>query len=239
MVGVPPTYLILVGDPGLNNSPGHNYNLGDLPSLAAQQKANELNRQGTGNWVVVCRVSSVQDFNAALTEVASGEVIPGQITGGVFYFGHSAIQQLVNSSNVVIEEHSILAPGEGTGVDTNIGDFNVKKLQNTQLGPNATITLNGCNAGLRTPVFRRPSIAQSISLQLVIPGTPPLARPTFAYDVGVYFSHQDADHDKHFNGLDLVNGQEVARKVSWGLPMFAVPEAVSGFKPRMRRFLTH
>jgi hypothetical protein len=211
--------------------------LGDLLSLAAQQKANDLNQQGTGNWVAVCRVSSVQDFNAALTEVAPGEVIPGQITGGVFYFGHSAIQELV-SGGVVLEEHSILAPGEGTGIDTNIGDFNVSKLKNTELGPNATITLNGCNAGLMTPVFRRPSIAQFISLQLVISGNPPLPRPTFAYDVGVYFSHQDADHDGHFNGLDLVNGKEVARKVSWGLPMFTVPEGVPGSKPRMRRFPT-
>jgi hypothetical protein len=229
---LPTTYLILVGDPGLNvaSDPARQHNLGDLLNLAAQQKANDLNQGGAGNWVTVCRVSSIQDFEAALTEVAPGEVIPGQITGGVYYFGHSATQFDV-PGGVVVAEHSILAPGQGTGQDTNIGDFNVLQLHNTELGPNASITLNGCNAGAKTPGYRRPSIAQLIALQL--------QRPVFAYDVGVYFSHEDADHDSHYNGMDLVNGHEVVRKVSWGLPMYALPEGVSGHKPRMTQFKPH
>ena|SRR5258708_1255794 len=231
MQGIQPSYLILVGDPGLNNTPsGRDHNLGDLLNLAAQQKAIDLNQQGLGNWVVACRVSSIQDFNAALTEVASGEFFPGQITGGVFYFGHAAIQYDV-VGNVVIGEHSILAPGQGTGQDTNIGDFNVATLQNTQLGAKATITLNGCNAGLETPGHRLP-IAKLLALQL--------QRTVFAYDVGVYFSHQDADRDTHFNGMDdLSNGNQAERTVTWGLPMYAVPEGPPGQKPRPKQFLAH
>ncbi len=223
MQGLQPSYLILVGDQGLNAGPGHNHNLGDLLNLSAQQKANDLNQQGLGNWVVACRVSSIQDFNAALTEVAQGEFFPSQITGGVFYFGHAAYLP-----DVTGKLHAVLAPGEGTGQDTNVGDFNITTLQNIQLGPNATVTLNGCNAGAKTPDYNLPSIAQLLALQL--------QRTVFAYDVGIYFSHQDVDHDSHFNGLDLVNGHEVVRKVTWGLPMYALPEGVPGHKPRARKF---
>jgi hypothetical protein len=65
-------------------------------------------------------------------------------------------------------------------------------------------------------------------------------RGVYAYDVGTYFSQQDADHDTHFNGLDpiIVNGQVqyVSRKLPRSLPMYMIPEGVPGHKPPYKPF---
>jgi hypothetical protein len=63
--GTGPAYLILVGDEGLNNPNGHNYDVNYGFALVAQQKANDL--QGQGNQVIACRVSTVQQFSNAIT----------------------------------------------------------------------------------------------------------------------------------------------------------------------------
>lgn len=68
-----------------------------------------------------------------------------------------------------------VAPGKQPGLDTNVGYYDVGTLSNAQLGSNATITLNACNAGWGG----RYSIAQLIANQL--------RRNVYAYEVGMFF----------------------------------------------------
>jgi hypothetical protein len=138
------TYLQVVGDPGL---PPHN--LGQLFNLAASTEKNALT--GAGHTVFTDRISSVQDFATSLTS-------HGTITGGVIYYGHAG--QSPDYSR------SLLAPGERSGVDTNVSEGNVHLLSNAQLATGAVITLKGCHAGLQ-PVWnaRGHSIAQLIANQ--------------------------------------------------------------------------
>jgi hypothetical protein len=59
------TDLILVVDPGRNNGPGHDWNVGNLFKLAAKTEGNAL--LASGDEVKSYRISSVSDFNSALT----------------------------------------------------------------------------------------------------------------------------------------------------------------------------
>jgi hypothetical protein len=77
--------------------------------------------------------------------------------------------------------------------------------------------INGCQAGLTifdTGYNGYVSIAQLISVNL--------NRGVYAYDVGMYFSQLDAQHDKHANGT----GQPPN-----ALPMYMVPLGAPGRKP--------
>jgi hypothetical protein len=55
-----------------------------------------------------------------------------------------------------------------------------------------------------------------------------LNRVVYAYEVGMYFSTRDAQHDKWVNGMDQ---QGHPRKAPDALPMYMVPEGAPGHKP--------
>jgi hypothetical protein len=165
----PPSYVLLVGDPGLNTVDcptdiRHCHNMGQIFMATAQTMANQLSNQGNLAYPPI-RVSTVQDFNAGLTQ-------NGSITGGVIYVGHGGVIPIAPG-----QELSALAPGEQRGTDTNISALNVQSLKNTQLGSHAVMKLWACNAGRGG----RDSIAQLIAnqLQMVV----------YAPVMGVYFSN--------------------------------------------------
>jgi hypothetical protein len=155
-------YLLLVGDPGLNLGNGHNHNVGQLFGLAAQTQAQNLN--AANNSVITQRVSSVSDFNSALTT-------NGIIDGGITFFGHGGMDGHGNWA---------LFPGENPGDSNNITVLDVGQLSNANLSLSTTITLNACHAGLGG----RRSVAQLIANQL--------KRTVFAYPVDLYFSSDPA-----------------------------------------------
>jgi hypothetical protein len=203
--------VILVGDPGLI---GHN--VVNLFNLSAQTQANSLQTQGHN--VIACRVSSVQDVYYALTK-------NGSIDGGVYYFGHSGVRTITQSGQP-ISQTSELFVGEGVGTDTNITSKNViylKPIQqdnggNNFLGPNAAVWINGCYAALTIYDTLYPgyvSIAQLISANL--------NRGVYAYDVGMYFSQVDIQHDKYITGA--------GRTIPNTLPVHMIPEGAPGHKP--------
>ena len=209
--GSQPTFILLVGDAGL---PGHDD--GNLFNLAAQTQANNL--QAKGNNVVGCRVSSIQDVYYALTN-------NGNIDGGVYYFGHSGIRQEITSGQPPSQTTNLFV-GQEQGPDTNITAQNVSYLKPIQtangggnfLGQNAAMWINGCQAALTifdTSYNGYVSIAQLISVNL--------NRGVYAYDVGMYFSQLDAQHDKNITG----NGRHPPN----ALPMYMVPEGAPGHKP--------
>ncbi len=170
----PSLYVQLVRDPGLNTSPNcatdptHCHNVGQLFDFAASTQAASLTASGS-NAVVTDRISSVENFNSGLTTT-------GTITGGVSYFGHAAQMKQADGSYL-----SLLAAGQGQGVDTNVSALNVSMLSNSQLGQNIRITLNGCNAGLPPIVGTGHSIAQLIANRL--------NRPVLAWKVGMFFAN--------------------------------------------------
>jgi hypothetical protein len=143
----PPTWLILVGDPGQGI-----YNSGTLFNVAAATEQDRLN--GISNLAYPPqRVSSVQEFATQLTS-------NGPLTGGVVYFGHGGAEQFADGTF----GGSQLSPGEQAGVNTNITSQNVGLLSGAQLGPSATIWLHSCHAGFGNRGY--PSIAQLIANQL-------------------------------------------------------------------------
>jgi len=180
IAGSQSTYLLIVGDPGLDLGPGHNWNQGNSFGLAAQQQANDLNSQG--HRIIACRATTVQDFNSALTA-------NGLIDGGVMYFGHSG-KYHDPASGVLF---SALFVGQDPIANENMWAGNVATLSNAQLGPNAAIWLNGCEGGADAPGGS--SIAQLISNQL--------HRGVYAYEGGTYFSASNAANDKSINGIGL------------------------------------
>jgi hypothetical protein len=200
IAGSQSTYLLIVGDPGLNLGPGHNWNQGDSFALAAQQQANDLNSQG--HRIIACRATTVQDFNNKLTT-------NGQIDGGVIYFGHAGKYPDPASGTLF----SALFVGQDPITNENMYAYNVATLSNAELGPNAAIWLNGCDAGKDAPGGS--SIAQLISNQL--------HRGVYAYDVGTYFSSSNAANDTSINGIGL--------KAPLDLPVYMVPEGTPGKKP--------
>jgi hypothetical protein len=208
LAGSGPTYLILVGDPGL---PPHAVVQGF--NLAAQQNANDLQSQGSK--VIACRVSSVKDFNQALTT-------NGFIGGGVIYYGHSGPYGFGPQEII-----SILAVGQATGADTNMNYSNINEICpsgcDSVLGPNVSITINGCRAAV--PVSGVPNDPTGIS------GTPiakvlarQIGRPVYAYRVGMYFSLHDAAH------ATSTNWAGEPKTLPTSLPMYLIPEGTPGNK---------
>jgi len=215
--GTGATYLILVGDGGLQ---GHD--VGNLFNLAAQQAANDLQTQG--NKVIACRVSSIQNFNAAMTQ-------NGLITGDLLYFGHSGLRSFSTQPPTYA---SLLFVGQATGDDTNIAAYNITVLCDSTAGcnidnylsANTAIRINGCDAGYTIGDYyshgKQTSIAQILSNQL--------RRGVYAYAVGMYFSHLDASQDPYVDGRDPINPKK-SRYVSSNLPMYLIPEGTPGNKP--------
>jgi len=217
-----PTYLLLVGDPGNGI-----HNVRQSFNITAQTAANELQTQG--NNVVACRVSSVQNVVTALTAKA------GFIGGGVIYYGHSGpytIQDLFTGE--VLGRKSLLEPGEGKGADTNIDIDNVGNLaavvtayngsQNI-LGPNASIVLKGCQAGV---AVRNYGSRVTISIaQLISDMT---QRAVYAYTVGTYFSLHDV------SSATSSNWRGEPYPLPSSLPLYLVPEGPAGHKPALQPF---
>ena len=218
--GSGPTYLLLVGDPGRgSHNNGQNFN------IAAQTNANDLNLQG--NKIVACRVSSVENVVTALTT-------NGLIDGGVIYFGHGGPFNVFDSSNRPLGRISILAPGQGTGVSTNISILNVSQLAATRtagsgstniIAATASILINGCSAGLEIYDYFanfKMSIAQQISNQT--------KRRVYAYTPGMYFSLKDSAHATSSNYLGEPNPLPAS------LPLYLVPNGTPGKKPNPQSF---
>lgn len=145
------TYLILVGDAGTMGR-FVNHNAGDLFNLAGQTEANF--RQAQGYNVVACRVSSYTDFHNALLS-------NGFIGAGVSFYGHAGPFDLFDTqARKKIGEASILGVGNATDPGSNVTANNVNGLADVQnafsgpqgaeniLGASASITLDGCKAGL-------------------------------------------------------------------------------------------
>ena len=192
------TYLILVGDS--STSPTGDHNVGNLFNLVAQTQANSL--QSQGHHVVACRVSTIQHIGQALTA-------SGPIDGGVIYFGHAAF---LPRDDIPGAFYSLVAVGQQIGDNWRISYKNVGTLSNSQLGPNATIALNACNAGLSWSPGQ-PPVAQLIANQL--------RRNVYAHQVGMYFSQNP--NDTHHGGIG---------KAPSTLPLYMLPEgAVPKPKP--------
>ena len=92
-------------------------------------------------------MSSFSDFSSALTT-------NGTIDGDVVFFGHAGVDAHGNSA---------LFPGQDPGDANNVSVLNVGGLSNASLGPNVTVTLNACHAGLGG----RNSVAQLVANQLI------------------------------------------------------------------------
>jgi hypothetical protein len=210
IAGSGPTYLILIGDPGL---PPHNVNYGF--ALAAQQNANDL--QAQGNKVIACRISTAKDFNQALTT-------NGSIGGGIIYFGHSGPYLFSSSPRVIL---SILAIGQAAGGDTNLSYNNINEICPTGcssiLGSNITLVINGCRAGKSVP--GDPSDATGIS---ATPIAKVLARQlsirVTAYMVGTYFSLNNAANATSTDWRGEPN------PLPTSTPMYLIPEGAPAKK---------
>jgi hypothetical protein len=211
--------LILVGDEGLNNPNGNNYDVNYGFGLVAQTEANALQAQGDS--VITCRVSTVQQFSNALTQ-------NGVINGDVIYCGHSGLKSFGTPATAWA---SMLFVGQAAGDDTNVAGYNITVVCDQTLTPpcninnylssnNTAIRLNGCDAAEATGVndfyaHTPTTIAQLLSKQL--------SRGVYAYDVGVYFSSLTANQDPYFNGNNR-NGPNV-------LPDYLIPAGAPVNKP--------
>ncbi len=185
------THLIVVGDPGLNEGPGREHNVGPLFDLAGETQAQNLTSSGN-NMVITKRVSTIWNLSLAL-------ITNGPIDGTVTYFGHAGLDFRGNLA---------LFPGELRGDAYNVSVLNVNELSNSQLGPDVTITLNACHAG----VGGKNSIAQLIANQL--------KRTVFAYPVGMYFSSSPTP--RHFDAETM--------HAPTGVPTYMVPNG-DGIQP--------
>jgi len=216
--GTGPAYLILVGDEGLNNPNGNNYDVNYGFALVAQQEANILSAQG--NSAIACRVSTVQQFSNALTQ-------NGVISGNLIYYGHSGLASFGSPAAAWASE---LFVGEAPGDNTNVAAYNITVVCDQSLTPpcninnylsaHTAIRLNGCEAALATGqngyyAHTPTTIAQLLSQQLT--------RGVYAYDVGMYFSNVTAKLDPYFNGA--------GRQGPNTLPDYLIPEGPPGNKP--------
>lgn len=219
--GSGPTYVLLVGDPGIIGDSGVDHNVGADFSLAAQTLANSLLSQG--DQVVACRVSTVEQFTAALEE-------NGYVTGGAQYFGHSGITSWKDGEGY--HEASEIYVGQGTDTDTNITGqnvailYDVRRSNNGQnnLGQKASVTLNGCEAGATTSVADyyagyQTSIAQLISAAL--------QRGVYAYIGFAHFSNDNAMNDRTNNGK---------KPDPSGLPMYMNADGSPSSRPTLQPF---
>jgi hypothetical protein len=127
-----------------------------------------------------------------------------------------------------------LAPGQATGIDTNIEFRNVSQLAAVRtayngsqniIGSNASIVINGCSAGVTLYDYYalfETSIAQLISNQT--------QRGVYAYTVGMYFSLNDAAHATSKNYTGEPNPLPAS------LPLYLVPNGPPGHKPSPKPF---
>ena len=99
------------------------------------------------------------------------------------------------------------------------------------LGTNASMWINGCDAGLTE--FDTDYNNQQIAIAQLIANN--LNRGVYAYAVGAYFSHLDAAHDPYYDGQDPTHPGK-ARKVSEVLPMYLITEGRPGEKPSFLPF---
>jgi len=213
-----PTYLVIVGDAGLNTN-GHQHNVGYGFDLVAQQATNDL--QAAGNSVIACRTSSVADFNNALT-------LNGSINGDVIYVGHSGLFEYETQPKTYA---SMIFVGQATGPSTDIYALNVDQLCNppgcninNYLGGTSAIRIDGCGAGHTVQdVYAQitTSIGQLLAYQL--------QRNVYAYDGGLYFSSNTAASDRYYDGTDPYTGK--SRFGPSILPDYLVPAGDPGSKP--------
>jgi hypothetical protein len=214
--GSGPTYLLLIGDPGLDPHNAH-----QAFNLAAQTEANS--RQSQGNNVVACRVSSVENVVTALTS-------EGFIGGGVIYFGHSGPFGPVDPvTNRPLWQVSILAAGEGTGDSTNVSFRNVSELSAVQtaytggqsiIGPNAAILLTGCRAAVT--IYDHYALFETSIAQLIANDT---KRGVYAYKASTYFSLKNVTNATSSNWAGEPN------PLPESVPMYLIPEGPPGRKP--------
>ncbi|HTM88369.1 MAG TPA: hypothetical protein VL155_09220, partial [Terriglobales bacterium] len=173
---------------------------------------------------IACRISSVSDFHAQLTG-------NGLITGGVFYFGHSGQFEVVDQGTV-LGIVSILAAGQTNATGSNVEGDNVQQLCdpnagcniNNYLAASATVTLIGCRGATDVNdlyAHQTTSIAKMIAKQL--------ARPVYAWNVGLYASQLDIDHDQIFAPTQTTTNPPAS------LPMYFVPVGRPGHKPKPRQ----
>jgi hypothetical protein len=212
-----PTDLILVGDPGPT---------GNIFEDAAEEEGTSLSATDTviqgpalsyfplpqplfpNPLPYFQRVSSVADFAAALSN-------NGPITGQLFFFGHGGVDR--------VSGHSAIFPGmtkdaKGATVSLyNLTSNNVNQLSypNQNLGPNSSITLFACKAGLKNP--KGVSIAQEIANRLHV--------PVMAWKVGLFF---DVDPNSPATRYYEVIGYD---NFPSGIPLYPIPEGGVGKKP--------
>ena len=222
--GTGSTYLLLIGDQGVNGGPGQDHDVKDLFKLAAQTQADNL--ASRGHRILACRVSNIEQFNLDLTQ-------HGQIDGAVIYFGHSGLIGFRSSPHgPVTAVASEVFVGQGTGDDTNIAAYDVNYLSDIKtayggqnsIAPSAALTLSGCNEGEIVDDYyaqTTAAIAQLISNVI--------NRGVYAYEVGVYFSNTDVYHDQSVMGATAPDPTD-------GLPVYVVPEGVPGRKPQLKPF---
>jgi hypothetical protein len=221
--GTGPTYMLLVGDPGLT---GHD--VLDLFEASAQTEFNLL--QGQGNHTIACRMSSRTDVLNALT-------MNGFIDGGAMYFGHSGLRG--DYVNGVFVGSTEIFVGQNQGADTNIASYNVSSLSYIQtgnggtnfMGPSAAMRLFGCNTSYTIPNDTYNAAAHyftssEFSIAELLAGS--LNRGVYGYEVGMYFGVTDIQHDPWIKGVDK---RGKPRKVPDQIPMYMIPEGTPGRKP--------
>jgi len=129
-------YVEIVCDPGT----GGPHDVGGNFGRAAATRAAEL--IASGHTVEIVEVRSVSEFNAAI----NGNQ---EITGGVEVYGHAGSDL----------EALSMASGPGTNLDQET----VNEVDWGNLGPNAEISLNGCNTGNKNDANPNNTIAQDVA----------------------------------------------------------------------------
>jgi hypothetical protein len=204
-------YLIMVGNPG---------GAADLFQLAADTQSRCLtmalsaqacssvfqappaNLGNPQNTAVIVSVNSDPDFNNAL-------VNDGQISGGVYYYGHGYAGGLNPSAKV--------RPAANPANDW-IYSGNVSNMSPAQfVGGNVTVTLRACHGGQDSKSGS--SIAQLIANKLNV--------PVYAWREGMFLSKSTAA--KHY--FDPLTGIGKKTQISPGTPVFLLPDGGTGILP--------
>jgi hypothetical protein len=218
--GSGPTYLLLIGDPGL----GINHNVGPDWDIVGQTTANYLTASASNNNVVACRVSSVENVTTALTS-------EGFIGGGVIYIGHGGVYNILDpSTGRVLGHASILEPGEEPGGDYNISSMNYNQLAavvtaangSNNIGTTASILINSCRAAVPVVDYYAGGGQELIIAQLISNAT---QRGVYAYKEGMYVSLNNAAQATSYN----YKGEPDPIPAS--LPLYLIPEGPPGHKP--------
>ena len=217
--GSGPTYLLLIGDPGIGK-----YNAGPNWDIVGQTTANSLVASVSNNNVVACRVSSVENVTTALTS-------EGFIGGGVVYIGHGGPFNIYSvSTGQVLGQASILAPGQEAGNDYNISSMNYLQLAavvtaangKNNIAPGASILINGCSAAVPVVDYYAGGAQMFTIAQLISNATQTVV---FAYKQGMYVSLNSATQAKSYNYKGEPN------PIPASLPLYLIPEGPPGQKP--------